>query len=756
VSQPKVTNRARIGCLVVIFFVPLIALVLRTGYWMLIKAQFLQEKAQDQWTRMSVVEATRGTITDSNGTVLASSSACYSVVLLPRQLEEYQTLENKKAVKEERAAVDLEALLVQELSTALDIDPEAISTRLVNKKKYEVWLKRQITDEQAEAIEAMLDPDRENRVYGVKLAEDTRRYYPMGNFLSQVLGFVSIDGVGQQGIEARFNKYLSGTDGHTLLTTDVSGREVPSNVDEYVPAQDGSNVQLTVDAVLQGILDQQAEQCLNEQKAAKVTAIMMEASTGRVLGMSNKPDYDNNSPPRSDATLLAQLSRNTAISDNYEPGSTFKIITTAAALELGAATKNSTYTCTGELLVDGEHIKCWSSRPHGTQDLTTALENSCNPAFMRMALEMGVDGFYQKIYDFGFGSQTGIQLTGEASGLVRSQKYIRNVDLARIGFGQSIAVTPLQLVTAVSAAVNGGHLMKPMLVDQITDGDGNIIVRYDPTEVRQVVSEQVSAQMRTMLQAVVDNGSGKNGAVEGYAIGGKTGTAQKYGEDGAILRDKHVSSFVAFAPADDPEIVVLFVVDEPGGSSEYGSIVAAPYVAKVMEQALGYLNVPKAGETTPEPATDLIEVPSVAGQSSDEAIAALQENGFNVLVEGVRGNVTTQIPKAGEAAARGSTVVIGLEYADDANEANAITLPDLTGKTPVEAYLTLQQLGLRVRIQGMGGVIAKQEPKANTQVFYGDTITLELSQQTVAAQPSQPATGENTTTTTTTTAAAEP
>ena len=737
-SQPKVTNRARIGCLVVIFFVPLAALILRTGYWMIFKAQWLQEKAQDQWTRMSVVEATRGDITDCNGTVLASSSACYSVVLLPRQLDEYQTLENKKAASEKRTPVDLEALLVQELSNILDIDAETISTRLVNKNKYEVWLKRQITDEQATAIQALLDPDRETRVYGVKLEEDTRRYYPMGNFLSQVLGFISVDGVGQQGVEARFDKYLAGTDGHTLLTTDVSGREVPTNVDEYVPAQDGSNVELTMDAVIQGIAERAAEQCLNEQNAKKVTCIVMEPSTAKVLAMVNKPDYDNNEPPRSDASLLQELSRNTAISDNYEPGSTFKIITTAAAVELGAATENSTYTCTGELLVDGEHIKCWSSRAHGTQNLTEALENSCNPCFMRMALEMGVDQFYEKIYEFGFGNQTGIQLTGEASGLVRAQKYIRNVDLARIGFGQSIAVTPLQLITGVSAVVNGGHLMKPMLVNQITDDDGNVIVRYEPTEVRQVISQQTSELMKKMLQSVVDNGSGRNGAVEGYAVGGKTGTAQKYGEDGSIQRDKHISSFIGFAPADDPKIVVLLVVDEPNGASEYGSIVAAPYVSQIIEDTLVYMNVPKS-TAEDEPQAEMVQVPQVTGLSSEEAAQQLEAKGFNVVIEGMRGNVKVQTPAAGESLEKGSTVVIGLEYADDANESNAITLPDLVGKTPVEAYLELQQLGLRVRIQGMGGTIARQEPEAGAQVFYGNTVTLELSQQTESGTATTPA-----------------
>jgi len=740
-SQPKVTNRARIGCLVVIFLFLLAyvvgALVLR----MLIQGEELRLKAQDQWTRMSTIEASRGNITDVNGNVLASSSACYSVVLMPRQLEEYQIKENKEAAKEERAAVDLEAELVRELADILQIEKESISTRLVNKKKYDSWLKRQITDEQAAAIEKLLDPDREPRIRGVKLVEDTRRYYPMGNFMSQVLGFVSIDGNGQQGIEARFDKYLAGTDGHTLLTTDLYGREVPINVDEFVPAKDGTNVQLTLDAVIQGIAERAAEQCMAEQKAQKVTCIVMEPDTAKVLAMVNKPDYDNNSPPRSDASLLARLSRNTAVSDSYEPGSTFKIITTAAALETGAASPSSSYNCTGELLVDGEHIKCWSARAHGTQDLTKALENSCNPCFMQMALTMGTDAFYEKIYDFGFGSETGIQLTGEAGGIVQSQKYVRNVDLARIGFGQSIAVTPLQLITGVCAAVNGGHLMKPMLVNEISDDEGNIIVRYEPTEIRQVVSEETSALMREMLQSVVDNGSGRNGAVEGYAVGGKTGTAQKYGEDGTIQRDKHVSSFVAFAPADDPQIAVLLVVDEPGGASEYGSIVAAPYVGDIIEDTLVYMNIPKNFEGD---AAEEVTVPEVTGYTSEVAIRKLQEKGFEVLVEGVRGNVIVQTPAGGEKLAEGKTVIIGLEYADDANESNAITLPELVGKTPVEAYLELQSLGLRVRIQGMGNVIARQEPEKGTQVFYGNTITLELEQKDAVGGGTTPA--ETTTT----------
>ena len=725
-SQTKVTNRSRIGCLVVIFFVPLVALVLRTGYWMILRAGWLQEKAVEQWTHQSVVEAARGDIVDKNGTVLASSSSCYSVVLLPKSLVSYQTTENRTAQKEGREPVDLENELVTNLAPILGMDESTIVNRMANKAKYEVWLKRQISDEQAAAIEKLLDPKREIRIRGVKLEEDNRRYYPMGNFASQVLGFVSVDGEGQNGIESRFNQYLTGIDGYKTLTTDVSGREIDENVDQYVAPRNGSTVVLTLDAVVQSIAEKYATLCLEEQQAQAVTAIVMEPASARILAMVNKPDYDNNNPPRSDGALLAKLSRNTAISDAYEPGSVFKIVTTASALESGATNPEVTFDCTGELVVSGEKIKCWSARPHGLQTLVQGLENSCNPVFMRLALSMGTEVFYHYIYDFGFGTKTNIQLTGESTGIIRNIKYIRDTDLARIGFGQSIAVTPLQMITAAAAAVNGGNLMKPMLVEEILDTGGNTMVDYEPTTIRRVISEETSRTMREMLLSVVDNGSGAKGQVEGYAVGGKTGTAQKYDEEGNILRNKHVASFLAFAPAEEPQFMILLVVNEPGGESEYGSVVAAPYVASMMDEILVYSNVPRSRGGQGGEDSENTMLPVVIGNSQETAVKSLERAGFRVIVEGVSGDVVGQSPEGGNYIPKGSTVMIALAVADDANDANQITLPDVTGMTPVEAYAALQAQGLKVRISGQGNQVVGLDAAPEDTLYYGDTVTLEL------------------------------
>ncbi|MDD4797338.1 MAG: penicillin-binding transpeptidase domain-containing protein, partial [Eubacteriales bacterium] len=589
--------------------------------------------------------------------------------------------------------------------------------KVADTTKSEVLIKRQISREQLSAMQEL-------NLSGIHLSEDKTRYYPNRNFLTQVLGFTSVDGEGLEGIEARYDKYLRGTQGSVTSETDAKQQELPFSVELYVPPIDGNNVVLTIDSVIQGFAEQAVETCMTEQKGVKASCIVMDPATGEILALVNKPDFDNNTPPRSDAETLRALVRNTAVADAYEPGSTFKIITLAAALDSGAIDTHSSFYCAGYHLVDGEKIKCWTSRAHGTQTLVKAAQNSCNPAFMQMALRMGQDKFYEYIYNFGFGSALGIDLYGETTGIVTEPKYVRDVDLARIGSGDAIAVSPLQLITAASAAVNGGNLMQPYITKEIVDTQtGASILTNVPKIVRSVISPEASATVRDVLTQVVDGGSGRNGAVAGYSVGGKTGTAQKYDGTGKVMHDRHVSSFLSFAPANNPRVIILLVVDEPDVAVDYGSIVAAPYVSQIMENTLKYLGIKpdRAESTSPQGDTD---VPDVTGKELDQAIFALQAEGFAYLVEGYGGKVVSQIPAANATAVKGSTVLLYLDEEDDAGADNEVTVPDLIGKSAVEANNILQGLGLKIKISGTGSVVAEQKPAARTVVTKGDVIEL--------------------------------
>ena len=713
-AAPKVTSRRRINVIVVVLTVLMAGtLIFRVGYWQVVKADDLKEMAADQWTKELPVAAKRGDILDTNGKVMAQSASAEMVVVSPKQLE--------TAEKEKAGTIDKVA---DTLATELDLDKDSLLRKLKDTKKSEVLIKRQISREQGDRLREIGLPDETSAeedvgLPGVHLSEDMKRFYPLRNFLTQVLGFTSVDGDGLEGIEARFNKYLAGSPGKVISETDASGNVVPGSVLQHVPAIDGQNVVLTIDSVIQSFVEKAMDRALTEQKAKKVTAIVMDTNTGAILAMVNKPDFDNNAPPRDDMDTLRALTRNSAIADSYEPGSTFKVLTLSAALDSGAITTDTTFYCPGYKIVDGEKIKCWSSRPHGSETLYQGVQKSCNPVFMEMALRMGRDTFYQYLDQFGIGKQTGIDLAGEASGIMMAPKYVRNTDLARIGFGQSIAVTPLQLVTAVSAAVNGGNLMTPYIVSKVTDINGQTVNEYKPTKVDQVIKPETSAIVRDILLSVVEEGSGKNAKVEGYKIGGKTGTAQKYGPDGKIMTDRHVASFVAFAPADKPKYTVLVIVDEPDVPVDYGSLVAAPYVKMILEDTLKYAGVRPEGVKGDNKPT--VEVPDCTDQELEQAADRLNSNGFQYIVEGYGGKVVDQMPKPGDDAAQGSTVMLYLEQ-EDSPDNDRVELPDLTGKTATEVNTILASLGLQLKIEGTGGVAVAQDPPAMQAVNPGSIV----------------------------------
>ena len=665
-----------------------------------IQAETLQQRASSQWTRTSTVSAKRGRITDVNGIVLAQSGSADTMeVYIPNVTDP------------EGIARACEEILALDFNTVYE--------KITDKTRSTVIIKRQLTEEESRAMRA-------RGFKGVSFSVDTKRYYPLKAFLTQVVGYTTIDGVGQDGIEAAYDKYLAGTAGRLVYEKDGSGREIPYGSETYVEPVDGCDVVLTIDAVVQSSLEREVEECLSVNNANHAMGIVMDVTTGDIKALTIKPDFDLNSPPRSDLTALSALSRNRVVADAFEPGSVFKVITLSAALEEGKVSTGSGFSCPGFKIVDGQRIKCWSTN-HGHQTLAKAVQNSCNPAFMEMALRLGTDKFYEYIYSFGFGSSTNSGLNGEAGGIVRNQKYIKSFDLARIGFGQTIAVTALQMATAISAAVNGGLLMQPHIVKGIYTQEGETVLVNEPLVVRRVISEETSALVRELLVGVVEEGSGRNSYIPGYSIGGKTGTSQKY-ENGKVAPGKNIASFVAFFPADNPKYLVYIVVDEPRVGTVYGSTCAAPYVRDVIADMIKYYGIaPNYGEGL-SPADLNVEVPSVVGMPVSEAASALRQAGFDCAADGT-GTVTAQAPQAGAVVPKRTSIQL---YTSEPAEVydlseEEVTVPDLTGLTVGEAYEALDELGLKLQTAGDGrGKVVSQNPAAGKSVPVGTSVSVVL------------------------------
>lgn len=670
-------------------------------YRQIIQAGWLQAKANSQWTSDLTIAAKRGRILDANGNVLAQSASAKTIILRPG------------AVKEPDRVAD-------ELAEILGMDRDTVYQKATDKTKSEIWLKRQVEREAEEKIRSL-------SLAGVFFTEDTKRYYPYSSLAAQLLGFVSVDGSGQTGLELFYNSKLAGVNGRIIAETDKNGVELPYGVARYLDAQNGLDMVLTVDYVIQARAEETAAKCLSETGAESVVCIVMQPKTGAVYAMVNAPTFDLNDPPRSDMALLNKLTYNSALLMNYEPGSTFKIVTTAAALDSGTAKKDTMFYCAGYKIVDGARIKCWRTTPHGSETLQQGVCNSCNPVFMTLAEMMGKETFYRYIRAFGFGTGTQIDFNSEGSGIVTDEKYVTSQDLARIAFGQSVAVTPMQLITAASAAVNGGNLMRPYLVKEFrTQGSEPVTVeKIEPMTVRRVISEETSATMREILEAVVTSGGGKNAYIPGYRVGGKTGTAQIY-ENGKIAAGKHIASFIGFAPADDPQIIVLFIVNKPNVAVDFGSVVAAPYARIILEDSLRYLGV-QARYTTDEIAdyNKKVEVPDVRNKKIEDAVALLEEKGFYVLVSGDSGTITAQSPEAGVAAVRGTAVCITAS-GKSAETDGTVKVPDILGRGEDDAKKILTENGLTMLKVGNGKTAVYTTPQVGEKVPVGTVIIVEF------------------------------
>ena len=675
------------------FFLLFSALGGRLFYLQVVSGQALQRRAQSQWTSESAIQPTRGMILDRNGAVLAQSATAYAASASPRQVKD-------------------PARFAALLSPVLDVEAAAIEKKVSDTGKGGVTLKRQLSRETAQQLKRMkaeYAARGSDALDGLYLDEESKRYYPMGAFASQLIGLTTIDGTGQAGLEQSLDRYLSGKAGRVLSQIDGKGRSLGYGDSEYVPAVDGGSVTLTIDASIQSFAEQAAREALEVNNAKAVRVLAMDPATGEILAVVNKPDFDLNDPPRNDVKALTERLRDRALTDAYEPGSTFKVITAASALDAGLVSVDEGFYCAGSVVVEGGKIRCWG-KPHGAETFAQALQNSCNPVFVEMGLRLGADRLYQYLDAFGIGHRTGVDIPGEADGIVIPKSAVKRVDIARIGFGQSVAVTPLQLLTAVCAAVNGGNLMRPYVIKRISDAEGNVLQAGERKVVGHPISGQTSATMRRLLEDVVAQGGGKNAHIPGYHVGGKTGTAQVY-VDGVVSRERHIGSFVGFAPADDPRIAVILIVDEADVPVDFGSVTAAPYAREILERALVYMGV---APDTDEPPAQQVSVPDVTGMAVDEARALLEDDGLDSVLDGAGGTVTGQLPAAGADMSAGALVMLYVSGPAPSDE-ERVSVPDVTGMPVTEANRLLRAYGLELLAEGSGLAVA-QIPAAGEQV----------------------------------------
>ena len=690
----------------------LLALLVNLYYVSIVKGPEYAKMAQRQWQSSLSLKAERGKILDRNGNVLAESYTTYQVCVNPQAITE-------DADRERIANI---------LSTLLHVNYETIINKMtkVNPKDGKFYQQVKIKDQVESNVIAQLVTFQENRA--ISYYADVKRNYPEGNLFGQLLGFTNVDGDGQTGVELSYNTILSGVDGKQMAETDRDGNEIPGGESSYIAPIGGASVQMTVDTGIQGFLQSALEEAARTNLAKYAYGVVMNPKTGEIYAISSYPTIDPNHPPRTDAETLLDLSRQRMVTETYEPGSVFKIVTLAAALDSGTVNDGTTFNCKGSLNVLGQKIKCWRTRGHGKETLAQAVQNSCNPAFMSMALKMGTDRFYEYIYAFGMNDKTGVGIGGETTGKVTHRKYIRDTDLARIGFGQSISCTGMQMAAAVCAAINGGELLKPYYVQDVVAPDGTNLEHHEKEVVRQVISAETSAQIRKYLTGVVDAGSGKNAAIPGYSVGGKTGTSQKYDETGKVSSTLLVASFVGFVPADDPEYLCMIIVDEPQVPVVYGSTVAAPFVQQVLKNVLTYYSVPTDRNEK------AVSVPDVRGMTVEQAQKALKTVGLEATFMETEqaAAVQRQSPAPGNLVVKGSPVILYTAWTTFQGEEEEIEMtkvPKVLGKNRINAMDALTKAGLVMdydRSQSTGTVTVVQYPEG-TEIPKGTSVHVEFS-----------------------------
>ncbi len=696
----------------------------------------LQSKAVNQQTRRTVVTASRGTIYDTAGNILAISSSAETIILSPLEIDNaLNDTENPVTWTKDSLAAGLAEILGK--------DAASIRKRMDNVKSQYELIQLRADEEVAAKVRAYVE---ENKISGVHLVADTKRYYPYGSLAAQVIGFVGDDNTGLYGLEAYYEEELEGQSGLVISAKDQAENDMLYTYEQYFAAKNGSDLTLTLDTTIQYYLEKGLEAMTDKFSAANgASGIVMNAKTGGIMAMASYPNYDlNDFLTVSDQTLqerigrgentLAEMQllqwRNKALNDTYEPGSTFKILTLSAALEEGVVDKTTTVNCGGSVNISGYTIHCSNKNGHGLQTLVQSVGNSCNPAFINYGLRIGNEKFYEYMRSFGLMNTTGIDLGGEAVGVFAADSSFTQLDLACYAFGQNFTVTPLTLISAQAACVNGGYLHTPYLVERITDSNGNVTYRHDSTPVRQVISEQTSATVRECLEYVVASGTGKNGQVAGYRIGGKTGTADK-GQTGDV-----VVSFLCFAPADDPQVIMLITMDTPSratGTYVSGGNMVAPTASTVMAEILPYLGIEPSYSAEELLGMDTT-VPNVIGSTVEQAKEKLKERALSYKIVGDGDTITDQTPAGGAIIPGKSTVIL---YASAAKPTDKCVVPHLLGKTPSEANTAATAAGLLIRFSGTTGSessairVLSQSIDEGTEVDAGTVITVQLGDTSV-------------------------
>lgn len=725
---PTRKMRRRIFVVVVpIVVLAFCALLARIGVISVVDSSFYQSKASQQQLRDITVNPKRGTIYDRNMTVLAKSATVWTVFISPASIEDGD--------EETRVAV------AEGLSEILDVDYDTVYQQTLETNYYEV-VQKKVEDDKAEEVRQLIADKGLSSI--INLVEDSKRYYPYNNFASTVIGFTGTDNQGLYGIEAYYDDYLKGTPGRIVAAKNAVGTDMPFQYEKYYEPEDGNGLVLTIDEVIQHFLENALEDAVSVHKVEnRAAGIVMDVNTGEILAMATKPDFNLNEPfeiaDQETAAYIETLTgdektealsearelqwKNKAITELYEPGSVFKIVTGSAALEEKTITLDTLFNCTGSFHVEGyeKAMHCWRLSGHGTQTFVEAMVNSCNPAFVAIGSSLGAETFCDYVNAFGFMEKTGVDLPGEANSIVYQADQMGAVELASCSFGQSNKITPLQMITATAAVVNGGYVVQPHVVKQILDENNNVVENIGTTVKRQAISSETSETMRQVLEEVVTTNGGSNAYISGFRIGGKSGTAQKLDSEDTT---SYISSFVGFAPADDPQIAVLIIVDTPRDGNIYGSVVAAPAVSAVLKQTLPYIGV-EAKYSDDELAKLEVSTPNVIGKDPLSAESTLSAAGLSSKKIGSGDEIVKQVPARGTSVSKGSTIIL---YTDGEEE-QTTTVPNVVGLTMSQANAALTNAGLNIKFDGgttqqTGTVVATQSQTEGTVVPKGTVISV--------------------------------
>lgn len=692
--------RKRIATLFLLFTVIFVLLLTRVVWVQFVRGAELAKMAEDNRMRDVPVAAKRGIIYDRNGHELAISVSADSIYACPVEV----------------LASNREREIAHQLAVVLDSNEEKLLQRITRNSSYE-WVARQVTPQVARQIRDMKLP-------GVHFTEESHRQYPNKTLASHVLGISGVDNTGLEGIDFYYNSLVGGKNGRIVIEKDAANRPIPEATHKYIAPTDGANLVLTIDQTIQYITERELDKVFRERQAKAACAIVMDPKTGEILAMTSRPTYD----PNNFNKYPAKNRRNFGINDAYEPGSTMKICTAAMAMEEKVVNSQSTFFCTGSTRVGKETISCSQHRAHGSQTFAQIVENSCNVGFVQVGLDLGLERYYKYVRAFGFGKKTGIDLPGEASGILVPQARAQQIDLATMAFGQANAVTSIQLVNAVAAVANEGKLMQPHLVKEVVDANGKVIKRITPREKGQVISATTARQLCLILEGEVTNGTGTNAFIDGYRCAGKTGTAEKAMPGGGYMKNEYVASFVGFAPAHDPRLVCIVVVDAPKGYPYFGGWVAAPVFREIMKDSLRYLEVPlvKTPQDSSTEAQDTtVLVPDVVNLPLEEALSLVNSRGLKPKVSGTGNVVWQQTPRANTRLNNGAEVIIRLSPFEKGDAESQVTIPDLQGKSMKEVAKILADLGLHLLPDGYG-LAYEQLPPPGKVVSSGSSIRVKF------------------------------